>query len=325
MSREVLPGEPGPNRGPDPADGPESNQRPGPTEQAERAERAKVPRRTFAARTVTRFTLLALVAAAATVALVGRLVGGDADRGLQARLEADPSAARPELTADLDRLGLVLVLTNPGRTEQAVDQIRVTGLGPVLDDLAPSTLRIPGGGSARIPITVTPDCALLDRAAPAVLVPGVTVGAPTGEPRALLAPLCPPAVAGLAVDVVAARPSGVAGIDVRLVNHGSRTAVVVAPEAPDARTRLRGRPELPLTLVPGQAVTVSLAVATTNCPEAGGASAGGPDVPALEARTPEGYAPVGNWPVDLARIAASRCGDPRLQAPKSSPWEQHTS
>jgi hypothetical protein len=304
MSREVLAGDAEPTTGP---------------------ERPSTRRRTFGARTVTRFTLLALVAAAATAALVGRS-GGDGpdggpgpdggDRALQARLEPAPSTARTTPAADpatgpaadLDRLGLVLVLTNPGRTERAVDGIRVTGLGSVIDELAPGTLRVPGGGSVRVPITVTPDCALLDRGTPAVLVPGVDVVALQGDPRAVLAGLCPLPVPGLAVDVTAARASGTAGVDVRLVNHGGRTATVVAPVAAGARTRLLARPDLPLTLTPGQATTVTLTLAPTACPGLGpvptGAAPDGSGLPQLEARMPQGYAPVGGWPVDLVRAAA---------------------
>jgi len=268
-------------------------------------------RRTFGSRRVTRVALLGLVALCAVAVFADR--HGRTEPALTAGLEAEPGA-RLDRAADLDRLTLALVLTNPGRDARPVDDVQVTGLGQVFDAVVPGTLRVAAGGSVRIPIAVTADCGLVDRGRPTVVVNGFRLGVPSGDPRALLAAMCPPPVPGLVVDVVAARADGANGLAVRLVNHGGVTATVVALGSTAARAPklvATPAPALPLTLEPGAAATVRLRAEPAGCP--------GPTDPdgaagalSLEARMPEGYQAVGHWPADLVRAAvraaSQRCG-----------------
>jgi hypothetical protein len=259
-------------------------------------------RRTFGSRRVTRAALVGLVALSAVAVVEGR--HGRAEPALSAQLVAEPGA-RLDQAADLDRLNLALVLNNPGHTARPVDDVEVNGLGQVFDAVVPGTLRVAAGGSVRIPIAVAADCTLVGQDRPSVTVDGARLVVRGGDPRVLLAPMCPPSVPGLVVDVVAARADGADGLAVRLVNHGGVTATVVALGSPATRAPklvAAPAPALPLTLVPQAAATVRLRAGLTGCP--------GPTDPdaaagalSLEARMPEGYAEVGHWPADLVRAA----------------------
>jgi hypothetical protein len=251
---------------------------------------------------VTRAALLGLVALSGIAVFQGR--HDHVEPPLTARLEGEPGA-RLDRSADLDRLNLALVLSNPGRTARPVDDVQVTGLGQVFDAVVPGSLRVPAGGSVRIPIAVAADCAQVDQDHPSVIVNGDRLGDTGGDPRALLAPMCPPSAPGLAVDVVAARADGPDGLAVRLVNHGAVTATVVAIGGSAERATslvATPAPALPLTLVPQAAATVRLRAGLTSCP--------GPADPvgaaralSLQARMPQGYAAVGHWPAALVRAA----------------------
>ena len=263
-------------------------------------------RATFGSRRVTRVALVALVAVCGLAAVADRHAQGGAGTGLTAAFQAAPGA-RLDQSADLDELDLELVLTNPGRTARAVDRLQVTGLGEVIDAVVPGTVRIGGGDSVRIPIAVDADCGSLGRVQPSVVVNGVRAGGPSGDLQALLAPMCPPTVAGLAVDVVAARGRGGDTFAVRLVNHGGAAAAVVATGSASAGgPRLVTTPALPLALVPGAAATVQVRAEVPTCPVSTGPVAAGSL--SVQAATAHQDVPVGHWPSSLEAAALEQAG-----------------
>ena len=264
-------------------------------------------RATFGSRRVTRAALVGLLALSVVGTLLGRR-GNDAVP-MTARLAADPST-RLAQSADLDRVQLILTLTNSSPGERRVDRIEVTGLGQVSVG-APGPWQVPGGGSLRLPLAVTADCAVLSGSHPAVVIDGIDNGAPAGDPQALLSPMCPRPVPGLAVDVVAARAQGADSFAVRLVNHGAVTATVSAVGPPGtAAPRLSTTPALPMTLGPGGAATVDVRADLTRCPDGSDLLTASTHL-GLRAGAPADQEPVGGWPTALVRSAvqeaARRC------------------
>jgi hypothetical protein len=229
---------------------------------------------------------------------------------------------------DLDRLGVMLVLTNGGHDARTVDGVQVTGvrqvtgLGQVASAHAGPAVRLAPGADLRLPLVITPDCATLYRGGITVRVDGHTL-TPTGaDPRTLLAPLCPAPVSGPAVDVVAARADPAGGpVVVRIVNHGTDAVTLTSSPSPDPAlldARLTVLPAPPTSLVPGQAATLRLSVTPPRCPapdaSPNGRTQGAAPAPVrtdaltLRAGTDRGEVPVGGWPSALLSAEAGPAG-----------------
>ncbi len=214
-------------------------------------------------------------------------------------------------SADFQRLQVRLLLGNPFPRTVPVTSVSVVGLGTTLVDVPAGTV-LPPRGTVWLGATVIADC--IARLIPAVRVVVDTTdesGIPTQDVAAIgvataftdvLAPLCPPVRAGLAVAITGVHTDLDGGFTVRMVNNGTLAATVVPIVGPGARgVSLLATPPGPWDLVPGEAVLLRLRVEVSGCPAPPRADALA--AIGLEARLPQGYTAVRGWPIEATAKA----------------------
>lgn len=235
-------------------------------------------------------------------------------------LRADVASAGRD-GADLGRVQISIGLTNTSADPLQVGNLTVLGLGTVL--IPAGTVEALGtidpAQTVRIPASVIADCTVRVDPAVSVIVavrrvdpiadapsrdnpPGradeITVRATTAAPvrvQSVLDPICPPMRNLVAVAITGVRTDDDGSMTVRLVNHGYRSATIVALAGPDATpATVVLDPPLPLYLAPGEAVTARLRISVPGCavPAPGPAA----DALSLEARIPVGFTQVEGWP-----------------------------
>jgi len=200
-------------------------------------------------------------------------------------------------------------------------------------------LELQPGAATSLAGSVAADCTTRDGPVVAVVASVIRDGeisavramtAPPGVLGAVLDPVCPPVDQALAVRVTgfryltgtartgaagAAGATGAAGagdvIVMRLVNHGSQSAQVVALAGPDAgAARLVSDPALPVSLSPGQAVLARIRVVGGVCVPARSAGGSAATSSALTSGIPIGAALI----TDVAAAAQALSLEARI------PW-----
>ena len=205
---------------------------------------------------------------------------------------------------------------NMGGAPRRIGVVQVVGLGAATVEVPGTDL--PAQASVDLAASIEADCSTLQTpGVPVVVVVteydragrDIDVRANAFEadpdPRAALAPLCPPVENGLRV-AVAASGGGADGITMRVVNHGNLSGLVTPRHAPDAGDlRLVSDPPLPYDLGPGQAVVATLrveaAAGTGGCPDGDAAAAA--EALYLEAETPYGFTAVTGFPTTAVEAA----------------------
>lgn len=233
------------------------------------------------------------------------------DVGLRARITPNGREG-----GDWTHVKARISVMNTGGAPRRIGAVTVVGLGRATVE-APGT-DLPAQTSVELAASIEADCAALQTpGVPVVVVVSeydragrdIDVRANTFEadpdPRAVLAPLCPPVENGLRV-AVAASGAGAGGITMRVVNHGNLSGLVTPRHAPDAGDlRLVSDPPLPYDLGPGQALVATLRVAaaagTDGCPDGDPAAAAAALY--LEAETPYGFTEVTGFPTPAVEAA----------------------
>ncbi len=196
----------------------------------------------------------------------------------------------------VDRVRGTLTFANDGAQPWPVAAVEVTGLGTAFVGV-PARAVVAPGGTLDLPVTVIADCAVARAGAVRVVVTrpdaagvlrGVRVenAGAARDPYAVLGTLCPRPTPGLHVTATLARPRRDGSVLTRLVNTGTRSALVTLRGSSSSAVSLAGDVPLPLDLAPGETALVRLTVVVGRCEGADTA------VPALEVRAPEGWTQV---------------------------------
>lgn len=197
------------------------------------------------------------------------------------------AGGRQSARQPVDRLQAQVVISNGTPRRRQILDVIVTGWGTTYVRSGARDAVAEAGSTARLPMTIIPDCAMLPRADLVVLVrsrdgtaePAVErlmMDQATADPYGLLAGLCPRPVRGVSVTATETMVGEDGVLQSRLVNNGSRAVRLVvdtrsarAATGDDDAVRLVSTPDLPLTLAVGQSVTVRLRALVHNCTRPG--------------------------------------------------------